>query len=248
MNKLLTLIGGVILVAVVAIIVWIALPVLNPPDATSTTFDPAQLPADGLHIATSQPEGTENIVRVEIIANVPQRAAGFDLAVNYPADAVRPLNTPDELPAAPGSLFVGAEMARNEVVSLSDEQGQVRMMYVFFGDQSGAVGAGTLAVMDFELLPGAESAVIELQNPRLSRINAEGVAEYVPLSIGDPTLTLEMTAQGVQPSVGAAPMVDQTTTILAVAIGLIVIALLGLATLGLRWRSSRKPKLATSAR
>lgn len=247
MKILSAILGIAAVLLLVGLLIWFVPPMLNPPDATDTSFDPAQLPANGLHIATSQLEGRDNTIRVEIIANVPQRAAGFDLAVSYPAEAVRPVENFDELPASPGTLFSDAQMARNEIVELSAQQAQVRMIYVYFGDQSGAVGTGTIASIDFEMLPGAESATIELVNPRLSQINAEGEAEYVALTIGDPTLTLQMTDAGLQQAVGAAPLADQTNSLIIFAAGLIAFAILGLAALLLGRQASKRPRLAGSA-
>lgn len=233
MRKRFIVLFGLLSLVIGLIVAGLAL--MNPSvaEVNSSVVDPAQLPEDGLHLSVYPIGETNETMRVEIIGNVSTKAAGFDLTLEYPGNIIAPVLT-DGVPAQLGDVFAGADVALNRVNEDSSNTSQIRIMYVFFGDSTS--GAGSLAYVDFQLVdPSATNAVVRLVQPRLSRVNEAGQAEYVPLMIGEPTAILQADAMGQwQAVVGAVPTTASAIQmdIMLLAIGLVIVGTVGLLVLG----------------
>jgi hypothetical protein len=214
-------------------------------DTLPSVVNAAELPPNGIHVSAYPIEGDGNIVRVEIIANIPQLAAGFDISVGFDSNSIVPVNNAQNTPATIGDLFTDATMVRNVVVSEQDSH--IRLMYVFFGEGVGAIGSGTLATIDFEILPNASITTIDMLDAKLSRINEQGIAEYIPLIIGDPTISLIRDANGnIGIDVGSLP-VGQGNILLVAAIGMVafsIFGLVGLIVMAMKRMRKQNPTIA----
>ncbi|MCA9883570.1 MAG: hypothetical protein KC615_13875 [Anaerolineae bacterium] len=220
-------------------------------DFGSGEIDPATLPPNALHLSTSQIPGYENQIQINVIGNIQNEAAGFDFALQYPADVVRPILNVDDEPATLGMLFQGSQRAVNEVAEIDSFHGQVRVVYVFFGNEQHTHGAGNLATINLEVLKTGETAALELVNPRISTLDAAGNAAYVSLNIGDPEVTLSISESGViRTIIGRAPISTFEVSPVAVAILMMATGAIGLVALGI-WqltiRSNRKQSTLQTA-
>ena len=213
MKNLLLSLMVLAMIAIVAILAYLLLQ-MNPEQ--TSVLDPATLPPNGLHVSSYIVDETNNIVRVEIITNIAQDAAGFDLSLGYNPDILTPIESETGTPALIGDLFANASPVRN-LINTDSANHSIRMMYVFFGQEESASGSGTLAVMEFEISADTGSAVIELQDARLSTVNDAGVAEYIDLNIGDPRISLLRDESGtVQTISGFAPRMNLMPFIMAI--------------------------------
>jgi len=231
-----------LLISIIAIGLFLFFLNMNQNTDDSSTISAFDLPRNAVHIS-SQILNEEAILRVEIIANIAQGASGFDLSLAYDTSNLTPLN--ENTPAQVGSLFVNASPVRNQV---NNENDSVRVIYVHFGEQNVSTGAGSLATIDFMINSGAENTQVVLEDARLSRINQEGIAEYIDMNIGDPRIFLVQDTTGNLQIISGLVPESNFNVLLLLGIGTTSFAVLGLIILLFTWLFKKSNRNISSAR
>ncbi|GEM_PF-6060304 len=179
-----------------------------------------QLADNAIHVRVPDSVAENQVLPMDIIANITTPSYGFSFEVEYNHTMLQPRMT-ENIIARLGDLFPEAQVIVNQSKQLTDTLSVIEIAYTQVAPKSAITGEGVLTSVHFDILQVGDTQV-RVQDPKLAEI-VDGIAQYIPVQLSDPTVYIDIEGIVVLPP----PPPPGPSIVLIAAFSLITIALAG---------------------